>query len=133
MLMKIIIVIALIVVAYFGWQAISKVIVWDQGSFQAKTNSLDRARERDVDEVGKKLKSFAANNSGSFPASVDILINQGYVTALPLEPAGGSYDYWVSDSRKSATYLARLETNNIYCWGSFNGSRQVETSDDCQP
>lgn len=133
MLVKIFIVVALIFVAFFAWQAISRVIVWDQGSFQAKTNTLDTAREKDVNTMGKHLKDFALNNSGEYPATVDILVKDGYITSIPPEPTGASYFYWVASNRQSASYYARLETDSVYCWGSFNGARQVQTPDDCQP
>ncbi|MFA5934864.1 MAG: prepilin-type N-terminal cleavage/methylation domain-containing protein [Candidatus Paceibacterota bacterium] len=89
---------------------LSSVILSYVGSARAKTR--DSVRLSDMKQIGTAANLYY-EDKGVLPGSIGILVSSGYLSALPSDPSGKSYNSYLSGDSKSFVAYTSYETQFI--------------------
>jgi len=74
----------------------------------ARESSRDARRQTDMSQMQTSLSLYANDNNGDYPDNLSGLVSE-YMSQVPDDPSGGSYDYAASGDNNDYCLAARME------------------------
>ena len=125
----------LIVIAILGILAAAVLVAINPG--KRTRQAQDAKRKNDIGALATELQGYYTSpGSGTYPTSLSVLVNEGYLKQMPQDPTTTSsygYDYGTTESAVWATLAEPTTTPGVYLWcfETSSGRASETTSGTC--
>lgn len=125
----------LIVIAILGILAAAVLVAINPG--KRTRQAQDAKRKNDVGALATELQGyFTSPGQGNYPASLEVLVNDGYLKQMPQDPTSNLnyvYDYGTTEAAVWATLAEPTTTPGTYLWcfESTSGKASETTAGSC--
>ena len=103
----------------------------ERGFSNSRTAQAGDARiKNDIGALATELQGYYTTpGQGKYPASLDILVSQGYLKQMPLTPSGQKYSYITCNNLGEVVLWAKLESSSGYwVWRSTTAVAKEEST-----
>jgi len=128
----------LIVIAILGILAAAVLVAINPG--KRTRQAQDAQRKNDIGALATEVQAFyTAPGAGTYPASLEVLTEQGYLKQMPTDPTTSvKYLYATGASATEASVYATLAEptgagTRLWCYQSTSGKAAEVTTGSCAP
>lgn len=132
----------LIVIAILGILAAAVLVAINPG--KRTRQARDAQRKNDVGALATELQGYYTSpGSGCYPATLTVLVSDGYLKQMPTDPTtGANYTYTLGSvgtctaGAPEASLYATLQeptsgTTPLWCWQSVDGKAEEQATGSC--
>ena len=129
----------LIVIAILGILAAAVLVAIDPG--KRTRQAQDAKRKNDIGSLATEVQGyFTSPGSGTYPTSLLVLVSDGYLKTMPLDPTTNAA-YLYATNAAAPTEVSIYATmaaptgagSRLWCWQSTAGTAAEVTSGACAP
>lgn len=136
----------LIAISILGLLALAVLLLINPNRRQ--NQAKDATIKADVGQLSTGVQAYFASQTGTYPLTLDELVNNGDLKGVPTPPNATNYVYVVTDSSGGACdgintpcAIARIsnpltdpvDAGNLWCWQSTTGKAQELAPSQCTP